>query len=182
MTSSAVRAISLMRWPETKTVRPSDARRRSNRRAHRGRLTGSSNSSTPGSPGATAMPGRWLTPRENLPAGGARRILARRTRAPHRRGCGGCRSSGPASKVAPRQGVLDGSPSPPAARQPRGAAIGGRGRDGRSRWPPSVRVVEALIIRIVVDFPAPFGPSSPSTLPAGMQKLTRPARSSRSNS
>ncbi len=35
MTSSAVSAISLMRWLETKTVRPSDARRRSSRRTHR---------------------------------------------------------------------------------------------------------------------------------------------------
>ena len=71
---SAVRAISLMRWLETRTVRPSAARSRSRWRTQRmpsgsSPLTGSSKRRTPGSPNsALAMPRRCPMPRENLPA------------------------------------------------------------------------------------------------------------------
>ena len=71
---SAVRAISLMRWLETNTVRPSAARRRSRVRIHRmpsgsRPFTGSSHSRTGGSPSsAAASPRRWLMPSENAPA------------------------------------------------------------------------------------------------------------------
>ncbi len=67
---SAVSAISLMRWLETKTVRPSEAscfiRLRTHRMPSGSRpLTGSSKSSTCGSPSsAAAMPRRWPMPSE----------------------------------------------------------------------------------------------------------------------
>ncbi len=71
---SAVNAISLMRWLETNTVRPSAARRRNSVRIQRipsgsRPLTGSSHSSTPGSPSsAAARPSRCRMPSENFPA------------------------------------------------------------------------------------------------------------------
>ncbi|KRC95336.1 hypothetical protein ASE41_05980 [Streptomyces sp. Root264] len=67
---SAVSAISLIRWDETNTVRPSAARAfirlRTQRMPSGSRpLTGSSKSSTWGSPSrAAAMPSRWPMPRE----------------------------------------------------------------------------------------------------------------------
>ena len=73
-TWSAVRAISPIRWLETSTVRPSAASDRSRSRTQRipsgsRPLTGSSSSSTSGSPSsAAAMPSRWPMPSENLPA------------------------------------------------------------------------------------------------------------------
>ena len=73
-TSSAVSAISLIRWLETKTVRPSRARPFKRLRTQRipsgsSPFTGSSNSSTSGSPSsAAAMPSRWPMPSENFPA------------------------------------------------------------------------------------------------------------------
>jgi hypothetical protein len=74
MTSLAVRAISDMRWLETKTVRPSRATPLSRLRIQRtpsgfSPLTGSSKRRTLGSPSrAAAMPRRWVIPRENVPA------------------------------------------------------------------------------------------------------------------
>ena len=71
---SAVCATSLIRWLEMSTVRPCAARFFSRLRIHRipsgsRPLTGSSSSSTAGSPSsAAAMPSRWDMPRENLPA------------------------------------------------------------------------------------------------------------------
>ena len=68
---SAVWAISLIRWLETRTVRPSAARARMNCRIQAmpsvsRPLTGSSNISTGGSPSsATAMPSRCFMPSEN---------------------------------------------------------------------------------------------------------------------
>ena len=73
-TWSAVSAISLMRWLDTNTARPSAASPRSSVRTHRmpsgsSPFTGSSKSSTPGSPSmAAAMPRRWVIPSENFPA------------------------------------------------------------------------------------------------------------------
>ncbi|SLI22079.1 Uncharacterised protein [Mycobacteroides abscessus subsp. abscessus] len=67
---SAVWAISESRWLDTSTVRPSEASRCMNRRIHRmpsgsRPLTGSSNSSTFGSPSsAPARPSRWDMPSE----------------------------------------------------------------------------------------------------------------------
>ena len=66
-------AISLMRWLETNTARPSDARRLSSVRTHKmpsgsRPLMGSSKRSTPGSPSsAAAMPSRWVMPKRELP-------------------------------------------------------------------------------------------------------------------
>src|SRR5690606_20268652 len=74
MTWSAVCAISLMRWLESRIVRPSDAACRTNCRTHRTPsgsrpLTGSSRMSVCGSPSrAAAMPRRWPMPREKPPA------------------------------------------------------------------------------------------------------------------
>ena len=71
---SAVTAISLIRWLETKTVRPSPAsccmKVRTQRMPSGSRpLTGSSSSSTCGSPSiAAAMPSRWVMPSEKPPA------------------------------------------------------------------------------------------------------------------
>ena len=70
---SAVSAISAMRWLDTNTVRPSPASFLHSVRTQRmpsgsRPFTGSSNSSTPGSPSrAAAMPRRWPIPSENLP-------------------------------------------------------------------------------------------------------------------
>ena len=70
---SAVSAISLIRWLETSTVRPSAASSRRNPRIQRmpsgsSPLTGSSNISTAGSPSsAAAMPSRCFMPSENPP-------------------------------------------------------------------------------------------------------------------
>ena len=69
-TRSAMSCISLMRWLETRTVRPSSAKPRNSERTHRTPsrsrpLTGSSKSSTPGSPtSAAAMPSRCRMPSE----------------------------------------------------------------------------------------------------------------------
>ena len=74
MSWSAVCATSLIRWLEMSTVRPRAARFFSRLRIQRmpsgsRPLTGSSSSSTAGSPSsAAAMPSRWAMPRENLPA------------------------------------------------------------------------------------------------------------------
>src|SRR5580658_4657031 len=71
---SAVSDISLIRWLDTSTVRPSAARPRRKWRTHRmpsgsRPLTGSSNSKTRGSPSrAPAIPSRWVIPSEYLPA------------------------------------------------------------------------------------------------------------------
>ena len=71
---SAVSAISLIRWLETKIVRPSAASERSSWRTHlipsgSKPFTGSSNNITPGSPSsAAAIPSLWLMPSEKPPA------------------------------------------------------------------------------------------------------------------
>ena len=71
---SAVSAISLIRWLETRTVRPSSASVRMSVLIHKipsgsSPLTGSSNSSVPGSPSsAPAMPSRCDMPSEKPPA------------------------------------------------------------------------------------------------------------------
>ena len=70
----AVRAISLIRWLEISTVRPSAARLFSRLRIHRmpsgsSPLTGSSRIRVAGSPSrVAAMPSRWPMPSENAPA------------------------------------------------------------------------------------------------------------------
>ncbi|CAH0327513.1 hypothetical protein SRABI128_06180 [Microbacterium sp. Bi128] len=70
---SAVTAISLMRWLERKTVRPSEARYFTRLRTHTTPsgsrpLTGSSRMTVCGSPRrAAAMPSRWPMPSEKPP-------------------------------------------------------------------------------------------------------------------
>ena len=102
---SAVTAISLMRWEETKTVRPSAAsdfiRFRTQRMPSGSRpLTGSSKSSTWGSPrSAAAMPSRWPMPSEKP----SERFFAtsggRRRPSPCPRGGPGCRTAGRGTEV-----------------------------------------------------------------------------------
>ena len=89
-TLSTVWATSLSRWLETNTVRFCAASSRSRPRSQRmpsgsSPLSGSSKTSTPGSPSsAPARLSRWRMPSENPRPGGRPRRTARPARGPHR--------------------------------------------------------------------------------------------------
>lgn len=165
-----------MRWLDTSTVRPSAARPFINRLIHTTPsgsrpFTGSSRMSTSGSPSsAAATPSRCRIPSDNARArfraapampvasstADTRRSPIPLLRANHRR-CSrtlrlGCRS--PASNSAP-------------------TCVNGRSSDAYAR-PPTVAVPPVgrsipRIRRIVVDFPAPFGPRNPVTRPGATE-------------
>src|SRR3954452_19481232 len=168
----AVRDISLIRWLDTNTVRPPDARYCMKLRIQRipsgsSPLTGSSNISTSGSPSSVAaMPSRWDMPREKplmrLPATSDIPVI---------------------SRTSPTR--LSGSPFESAnalrcaraVRPPwtsRASSSAPTSRIGAAtlpyRWPftsatPAVGRSRPRIRRIVVDLPAPFGPRKPVTMP-----------------
>ncbi|CAM5580761.1 hypothetical protein SFUMM280S_00651 [Streptomyces fumanus] len=169
---SAVSAISLIRCEETKTVRPSAAsafiRFRTQRMPSGSRpLTGSSKSSTWGSPSsAAAMPSRWPMPSEKpldrLPATS-------------------CRPTTPSTSSTRRAGMPDSwarlsrwlrAERPPCTALASSRAPTCRGAFGSCRygWPlivtwPAVGLSRPRIIRIVVDLPEPLGPRKPVTAP-----------------
>ena len=175
---SAVRAISLIRWEDTNTVRPSAARERSRFRIHKmpsgsKPLMGSSRIKMAGSPNkAAASPRRCPIPSENPPA----RLDATAVR-PTR------------SKTAttrPRSMPLA-SARPPRwfwALRPGWNAFGSNraptSNNGR-RWSengrplisadPDVGLSRPRIRRRVVDLPAPLGPRNPVTTPGCTSKL-----------
>ncbi len=169
--SSAISAISLSRWLETKTDRPSEASALSRSRIQRmpcgsRPLAGSSRISVCGLPSsAAASPSRWPMPSENvlgfLPATSARPTMPstsstrpsgmslaaasiRRWLRAVRVGWNGlASSSAPTSRMGCWM-LVNGRPSKVQVPSP------------RSR--PSIR-------RIVVDFPEPLGPRNPVTVP-----------------
>ncbi len=177
---SAVTAISLIRWEETKTVRPSAARRFMRLRIQRmpsgsSPFTGSSNITISGSPSsAQAMPRRWPMPSEKPRA---------RLRAT------GVRPTSPSASSTRRSGIrlLWASQSRwSRAVRPGWTALASSSapmylRGSLScpyRLPsmvtrPPVGRSRSRIMRIVVDFPAPLGPRNPVTTPWGTLKLSR---------
>ncbi len=175
---SAVCAISLIRWLETKTVRPSAASRRIRLRTHRmpsgsSPFTGSSNSSTCGSPSsAAAMPSRWPMPSE---------------KPFERRFATSWRPTTPSTSSTRRAGMPDSCARlircaralrPPCLAFASSNAPTCRGAFGSCRYvyppmvtAPAVGWSRPRIMRMVVDLPAPFGPRKPVTLPGCTEKL-----------
>ena len=162
---SAVSAISLIRCEETKTVRPSAAsdfiRLRTQRMPSGSRpLTGSSKSSTWGSPSsAAAMPRRWPMPSEKP----LERFLATSWR-PTTPSTSSTRRAGMPDSWA-RQSRWLRACRPPCTALASSSAPTWRGALGSLRYgkPPIVTCPELglsspRIIRIVVDLPEPFGP------------------------
>ncbi|PSK52165.1 hypothetical protein B0E38_04863 [Streptomyces sp. 111WW2] len=169
---SAVSAISLIRCEETKTVRPSAAsafiRLRTQWMPSGSRpLTGSSKSSTWGSPSsAAAMPSRWPMPRE--------KPLERRLAT-------SWRPTTPSTSSTRRAGMPDSwarlsrwlrAARPPCTALASRSAPTWRAAFGSLRygWPPmvtwpAVGLSRPRIIRIVVDLPEPLGPRKPVTAP-----------------
>src|SRR5262249_25946114 len=173
----AVKAISLMRWLETNTVRPSSASRWNRLRIQTmpsgsRPVTGSSNRRICGSPSMTlAMPRRCFIPSENGPArrpatsasptrprtSSTRRLLIRLLCASDSRwwkalrpGCNACASSkAPTSSIGKRR---------VAYRAPLIVAV------------PAFAVSRPRIKRMVVLLPAPFGPRNPVTRPGATSK------------
>ena len=175
---SAVSDISLIRWLDTNTVRPCAARSRRKWRTQRmpsgsSPLTGSSKSSTPGSPSrAAAMPSRWPMPSENFPA---------------RRSATEVSPTWSSTSSTRRSGMSFESASQrrwPRAVRPGWNALASSSaptwRSGHARsaygWPPISADPESgtsrpMIMRIVVDLPEPFGPRNPVTTPGGTSNV-----------
>ena len=131
-------------------------------------FTGSSSTTVAGSPSssAAAMPSRSAMPRENLP-GRRPRHRARPNRVDRLGppGTGGCRWSGRARAGGGRRcgtGAPPRSSIPPTSCSGAACARGGR---PLTVTQPLVGSSRPRIIRIVVDFPAPFGPRKPVTVP-----------------
>ena len=169
---SAVTDISLIRWLDTNTVRPSFARPRRKRRTQRipsgsRPLTGSSNSSTPGSPSnVAAMPRRWLIPSENFPARRPATELSptwSRTSSTRRTGMLLVNASQRRWFRAVRAGWNAFASSSPPTWQ-RGHSNSENGLPS-IRAEPDVGVSRPMIMRIVVDLPDPLGPKNPVTTP-----------------
>ena len=168
---SAVPSISLIRWLETNTVRPSAARSRSSSRIQRmpsgsRPLTGSSSIRTAGSPSsAAAMPSRCPMPSEKPRTRRRRPLQADQVEDlvdPRAREAVALRE---AQQVARRRSGRGAARAGRAARRraaSAGAAGGTAGRaPSRSRRGP----VRPRTQRIVVDLPAPLGPRNPVTRP-----------------
>ena len=142
--SVAVRAISLIRWLETKMVRPSAARPWSSVRTHRmpsgsRPLTGSSKRRTPGSPSsAEAMPEALAHARARtcptLPAG--HRLQADQLQHLVDPGPRDGVGLGQRQQVVVGGAARGGGPWPRGGRRPRAGATAGR-RSGGRRWSPS---------------------------------------------
>ncbi len=175
---SAVWAISLIRWLDTMTVRPSAARALNNCRIQAmpsvsRPLTGSSNISTGGSPSsATARPRRCFMPSEKPPT--RRPATASRPVS--------CRTSVTRWRPMPLLRAIEvmwaravrppcravASSSAPTSRS-------GRTRVSYLRWlmraVPLVGASRPRMTRIVVLLPAPLGPRKPVTWPGRTVKL-----------
>ena len=172
MRCCAVCAISDSRWLDTSTVRPSAASRCMNWRIHRmpsgsKPLTGSSNSSTGGSPNsAPARPSRCDMPSENDPA----RLPATAVRP----------TNSSTWSTRAREMPLVAAIQRKCARAERfgcthlASSKAPTTRSGSSSWAYGTPLIKARpevgrssprIIRIVVDLPAPFGPRNPVTWP-----------------
>ncbi|OLT19263.1 hypothetical protein BJF79_17010 [Actinomadura sp. CNU-125] len=169
---SAVSSISLIRWLEISTVRPSAARDRVSSRIQRTPsgsrpFTGSSNSSTPGSPSsAAAIPSRCRMPSEK-PATRLRATPARptssSTSAARRGATPLLRASQPRWSSARRPPC-----TAPASSSAPTSNIGRRTAAYRPPFTsasPDEAASRPSSIRMVVDFPAPFGPRNPVTVP-----------------
>ena len=178
MSSVAVTAISLIRCDETKTVRPSAAsafnRLRIQRMPSGSRpFTGSSSSSVPGSPSsADAMPEPLAHAEREAPGPLAGDLV---------------QPDQPEHLVDPR--LLDAvrrcHGEQVVARRPSG--VHGTGLQQRAHFPQRRRKIDVCLAvdaaaagigrsspsssRIVVDFPAPFGPRKPVTTPGRTTKL-----------
>jgi hypothetical protein len=178
-TCSAISAISLIRWLDTNTTRPCAASDLSRSRiqwipAGSRPLTGSSSNSTGGSPSsAAAMPSRCAMPSEYLPA----RLPAALARPTIPSTSSTRRVAMPllaasaarcARAVRPGWNALASSSAPTCRSGQRRSRyrcplIRTRPASGRSR---------PRISRIVVDFPDPFGPRKPVTVPGRTSKLS----------
>ncbi|OKI06796.1 hypothetical protein AMK13_15300 [Streptomyces sp. CB02056] len=176
---SAVRAVSLIRCEESRTVRPSAARSRRRVRIHwtpsgSSPLTGSSSSRTGGSPSrAAAMPRRCFMPSEKRPArrraAVARPVSSSTSRT--RRGPMPLVTARPSRWWrAERAGwTAPASSSAPTSRSGwRSEAYGRPLTVAR----PAVGASRPRIIRRVVDLPEPFGPRKPVTRPGRTVKVS----------
>lgn len=176
---SAVCAISVIRCDEWNTVRRSAARLRASWRTHTipsgsSPFTGSSRNRVAGSPSdATARPRRCPIPSEKPPTRlratesiPVRPITSSTRRAPIRCVAAMARRW----SRALRPGWMDvASSSAPTSRN--GARCRAYGRPFTERA-PAIGRSSPMIIRIVVDFPAPFGPRNPVTTPGRTVKST----------
>ena len=178
-TRSAMSCISLMRWLDTSTVRPSSANPRSSERIHRTPsrsrpLTGSSNSRTPGSPSrAAAIPRRWRMPSEY--------VLMRRREAPSRPTCSMtsstrarresrcCERRSAGGRVRCGPGCM--APASSSAPTSRSGAVSPAYARPSTSAVPDVGRSRPMTTRMVVDFPAPLGPRKPVTVPALASKV-----------
>ena len=171
---SAVPSISLIRWLETSTARPSAASDRSSPRIQpmpsgSRPLTGSSKSSTGGSPSsAAAMPSRCAMPSEKPPVR-RRATLVEADELEHlvdaacaagrcwpRARAGGRARAGPGWRGAGVEQRAD------LAQRARELGVAAARRRAHS---PASGASRPRISRIVVDLPAPFGPTKPVTRP-----------------
>ena len=146
---SAVNAISDSRWEDTNTVRPCAARLFMNVRIQRmpsgsSPFTGSSNSSTSGSPSsAPARPSRCFMPRENLPTALPATLLSPTVSSTSSTRARGSRWTPPSTAGGPAP-IGSGAPSSrPAARRPCAADGAARRRADRRSAPARCRVVQA---------------------------------------
>ena len=166
---------SLIRWLETSTARPCAASDRRNPRIHTMPsgsmpLNGSSIMSTGGSPSiAAAIPSRCRMPREYPPAF-RRAAVLQAGLLDHLVDPAG--ASGPGSGPATaggcgRSGWAAARPRPAATRRGSAGAAGSRTAARRPARCPRRRASRPRITRIVVDLPAPFGPTNPVTWPGG---------------
>ena len=176
---SAVFSISRIMWLDTRTVRPSAARRRNRPRTHRtpsgsSPFSGSSNSSTGGSPSrAAAMPRRCFMPSE--------KPRMRRPAAPVRPTSASTSSTRPGGRALLRASTARwaravrppwtsaASSSAPTWRSPRGRSAK---RRPATVTLPAVGRFRPRIRRRVVDLPAPLGPRNPVTCPGRTVKLS----------
>ena len=169
--SSAMTSTSERMWLETKIVRPPSARCRSRSRSQRtpagsSPFAGSSRMSTSGSPSRRGRQREALAHAERVPArrGAARRPGARRAEAPPRRAPPGM----PASVASTRRWLRPERPGWNAVASrtaPTRRAGSSSSRNGRPRTvaEPELGRTRPSTARIVVVFPAPFGPRKPVT-------------------
>lgn len=178
-TSSAVSAVSVIRWLESSTVRPAAAWSRSNCRIQRipagsSPFTGSSSTSTRGSPSrAAAMPSRRAIPSENVftrPRAAPARPTRSRTSATRVRGIRLDRAIHARWSTARRSGT---GPAPSSsAPTVRNGWLRSRYRFPSINAVPLVGASRPSRTRSVLDLPAPFGPRKPVTRPGRAVKLT----------
>src|SRR5690606_19669206 len=168
----AVSSSSLIRWLDTSTARPSAASDRSRPRIHRipsgsRPLNGSSSMSTGGSPSsAAAIPSRWRMPSEYPPA--RRRATASSPTWPITSSTrllpNPCEWASHSRWSRP---VRLGCSAPAASSAPTCVSGASRLRYGLppTSASPSSGISRPRMTRIVVDLPAPFGPTKPVTRP-----------------